>query len=89
MAIRMSEIEEALAASPYWRKSGEGKYTARDYIFSVNLLYDLDMVQVRIEAFPLDSAVTQEVNEIRMEKAANGSWLRIGGVKIYLQWEES
>lgn len=82
------EVEREISRSPFWRKSGSGKYTARDYIFSVNFLYAIDMVIVKAEAFPVDFFESQPATEIRKERSGRESWLRIGNAKLFLEHEE-
>lgn len=82
------EVEKEISASPFWRRSGSGKYTARDYIFSVNFLYAIDIVVVKAEAFPVDIFETMPATEIRKERSGGESWLRIGNAKIYLEHKE-
>lgn len=82
------EVEREISRSPFWHKSGSGKYTARDYAFSVNFIYAIDMVIVKAEAFPVDIFISLPATEIREERSGGESWLRIGNAKIYLTHEE-
>lgn len=64
----MKELEKLLLTSPFWRKSGEGKFTAAEYHLTVRLMPEWNAVRIECSLFPTDFQVTVDLSEVYLQE---------------------
>ena len=87
----LEELETALLASPFWRKSGEGKYTAAQYHVLLELVEDYNLIILVCQAWPVDIRIEKPLHEICLCKDPWSTYIYFTGepeIKLILEWKK-
>ena len=86
--LTLEKLERKFTASPVWRKSGEGEYTAAQYHISVGFIEDMDCISLELDSYPASVESFIHIRGISLE----GGCLRVStpwqDIHLILQPEE-
>lgn len=84
----MEELEKLLLVSPFWRKSGGGKFTAAEYYVSLELVEDCNLIVLIYQTWPVDIRIEKPLHEISLWKDSRNMYICFTGepeVKLILE----
>ena len=77
--LTLEKLERKFAASPVWRKSGEGEFTAAQYYISVRFIEDMDCISLELDSYPASVESFIHIRGISLEE---------GCLRVSTPWQD-